>query len=111
MSRSESQGAFELEGSSQPSSEPAGAAKEAEPEGDWLSALLERLPTLGDIRLPFTSRRIPFQAGLTPAECGVACLAMVLRHYRRWASLEEVMAHLESLRAKRAKVRDPPAGS
>jgi hypothetical protein len=36
---------------------------------------------------------------------------MLCLYLQGWASLEEVMAHLESLRAKRAKQRDPPAGS
>jgi hypothetical protein len=36
---------------------------------------------------------------------------MLCLYLQGWASLEEVMAHLESLRAKRAKMRDPPAGS
>jgi Transposase DDE domain len=35
---------------------------------------------------------------------------MLCLYLQGWASLEEVMAHLESLRAKRAKMRDPPAG-
>jgi hypothetical protein len=36
---------------------------------------------------------------------------MLCLYLQGWASLEELMAHLESLQAKKAKMRDPPARS
>ena len=38
-------------------------------------------------------RRVPLVLQMETTECGAACLAMILAHYRRWVPLEELRVH------------------
>ena len=53
-------------------------------------SLLERFPALKSIGERLWRRRIPYVAQVTQADCGAACLAMVLGYWGRQVALEEV---------------------
>jgi ABC-type bacteriocin/lantibiotic exporter with double-glycine peptidase domain len=76
--------------------EPGAPATRAGAVRDWLDDLLERFPALGRLQAQLTGKRVPFQVGLAPAECGVACLTMVLGYHRKWVDVEEVRARLDA---------------
>ncbi len=52
--------------------------------------LLERFPALRRLRLGGSARRLPFVQQNTAADCGAACLAMVLAFHGKDVSLEQV---------------------
>lgn len=60
--------------------------------------LLARLPSWSDLREKLLPRRIPEIRQLTVAECGVACLAMVLGYYGRDVRLEDLRQATGALR-------------
>jgi ATP-binding cassette subfamily B protein len=66
------------------------------PPRDWLSALVDRFPALGDLRAQLGRKRIPFQLGITMEECAVACLTMVLGYFGRRMTLQEVRQTLDA---------------
>src|SRR3954470_17062031 len=64
----------------------------AEPDGQ--RGLFDRLPALA--RLGQKERRIPFVQQLTAAECGLACLAMVLGYHGKVIGREELRTLLSA---------------
>jgi ABC-type bacteriocin/lantibiotic exporter with double-glycine peptidase domain len=70
-------------------SSPAGARADAADRGSN-PRLLDRFPALGNLTPGGRRRSIPFVQQTTVADCGAACLTMVLRYYGKQLRLDEV---------------------
>ncbi len=62
----------------------------AEPASPPPSSWLDRFPALSKLTAGDRQRRIPYIQQTTAADCGAACLAMVLRYHGKSVRLEEV---------------------
>jgi len=58
--------------------------------GGWEAELARRFPALGRLKLARRARGIPYVQQVSAADCGAACLAMVLAYHGQTLSLEEV---------------------
>ena len=59
-------------------------------ESDLGSSILKRFPALGKLKRKQRKRRIPYIQQTSAADCGAACLAMVLGYHGKLVNLEEV---------------------
>ena len=80
-----------MAGSAQPTpappAEPAPPERDADAEG---ATAAELFPVLEKLSRSRRGRRVPFVQQLEAADCGAACLAMVLGHLGRDVNLDEV---------------------
>lgn len=70
--------------------ETATGGTEKEPVAGGRGPLAARFPALGGLRGRVRGRRLPFVQSLTTADCGAACLAMVLGYHGKAVRLDDV---------------------